>query len=150
MIVAGNSFGMNLLWVLLFSCIFSGVLIFVSGHYNLVTGETTLHAIRKHLPLGKWLAIVIIISVGVGQWNSLIGILGITSNVIFEVLAINFPSLSGSKYQIVLVIAMLIISIFYFLLIKGEYSIFEKVLSLFVTLMGLSFVFTLFFVFPLL
>ncbi|MEP1032638.1 divalent metal cation transporter [Ekhidna sp.] len=149
MIVAGNDFGMELLWVLFFSCLFSGVLIYVSGTYYLFTGETALFAIRKHLPLGRLLAIAIIITVGVGQWNSLIGILGITSNVIFEILVINFPGLSGNKYWVVLGLAFLIIGIFYTLLIKGNYSIFEKVLALFVSMMGLSFVFTLFFVFPL-
>ncbi|MDF9799293.1 manganese transport protein [Catalinimonas alkaloidigena] len=149
MIVAGNSFGMDLLWVLFFSCLFSGVLIYVSGSYYLTTGETALFAVRNHLPWGKFLAIAIIITVGIGQWNSLIGILGITSNVIFEILAINFPRLASEKYFVVLGLAILVIGIFYFLLIKGNYSMFEKVLALFVSLMGLSFVFTLLFVFPL-
>ena len=40
MIVAGNNFGMDLLWVLFLSCLFSGVLIYVSGTYYLKTGET--------------------------------------------------------------------------------------------------------------
>lgn len=149
MIVAGNSFGMDLLWVLFFSCLFSGILIYVSGSYYLLTGETALFGIKKHLPIGKYLAIAIILAVGIGQWNSLIGILGITSNVVFEILVINFPDLAGQKYAVVLSLAILIIGIFYLLLIKGDYSIFEKVLALFVSLMGLSFVFTLFFVFPL-
>lgn len=149
MIVAGNNFGMDLLWVLFFSCLFSGVLIYVSGSYYLLTGETALFAIRKHLPLGKAIAIAIIVAVGIGQWNSLIGILGITSNVIFEILVINFPDLAEQKYAVVLGLAILVISIFYALLIKGSYTMFEKVLALFVSMMGLSFIFTLFFVFPL-
>jgi len=149
MIVAGNNFGMDLLWVLFFSCLFSGVLIYVSGSYYLSTGETALFAIRKHLPMGKIIAISIIVTVGIGQWNSLIGILGITSNVIFEILLINFPGLEVQKYAVVLCLAILIIGIFYLLLIKGSYTMFEKVLALFVSMMGLSFVFTLFFVFPL-
>jgi manganese transport protein len=149
MIVAGNNFGMDLLWVLFFSCLFSGVLIYVSGSYYLATGETALFAVKNHLPSGKAIAIAIIIAVGVGQWNSLIGILGITSNVVFEILVINFPGLAESKYIVVLGLAILIIGIFYVLLIKGSYTLFEKVLALFVSLMGLSFVFTLFFVFPL-
>ena len=149
MIVAGNSFGMDLLWVLFFSCLFSGVLIYVSGHYFLVTGETILFSIKKNLPIGKWLAIAIMITVGIGQWNSLIGILGITSNVIFEILQLNFPGISEHQYFIVLGLAILIIGIFYVLLLKGNYSFFEKVLALFVSMMGLSFFFTLFFVFPL-
>ncbi len=148
MIVAGNSFGMDLLWVLFFSCLFSGVLIFVSGYYYLASGETLLFAIRKHLPLGKFIAIAIVIAVGIGQWNSLIGILGITSNVIFEILQINFPAISEHQYFVVLGLAILIIGIFYTLLLKGNYTLFEKVLAIFVSMMGLSFVFTLLFVFP--
>ena len=148
MIVAGNSFGIQLLWVLFFSCLFSGVLIYVSGSYYLYTEETALFAIKKHLPLGKLIAIAIIVTVGIGQWNSLIGILGITSNVVFEILALNFPSLLGHKYEVVLALAILIIGVFYFLLVKGNYSLFEKVLALFVSMMGLSFIFTLFFVYP--
>ena len=148
MIVAGNNFGMELLWVLFFSCLFSGVLIYVSGSYYLHTQETGLWAIRKHLPYGKLLAISIIVTVGVGQWNSLIGILGITSNVIFEILLLNFPSLDAFKYAMVIGIALVVIGIFYILLLKGRYTIFERVLALFVSLMGFSFVFTLFFVLP--
>ena len=148
MIVAGNNFGMQLLWVLFLSCLFSGVLIYVSGSYYLITGETALLSIKKHLPLGRILALAIIITVGIGQWNSLIGILGITSNVIYEILVLNFPSLAGNQYALVLSIALVIIGIFYGLLIKGNYSLFEKILALFVSMMGLSFIFTLFFVFP--
>jgi len=149
MIVAGNNFGMDLLWVLFFSCLFSGVLIYVSGSYYLLTGETILYAVRKHLPAGKWVAITIIAAVGIGQWNSLIGILGITSNVVYEILVINFPALEGQQYAIVLGLAITIIGTFYSLLIRGSYSLFEKMLALFVSMMGLSFLFTLFFVFPL-
>ena len=149
MIVAGNNFGMSLLWVLFFSCLFSGVLIYVSGSYYLLTGETALYAVKKHFPGGKAIALAIILTVGIGQWNSLIGILGITSNVIFEVLSINFPALTSQKYSVVLLIAVLVIGTFYTLLIRGNYSIFEKILAVFVSAMGLSFLFTLFFVFPL-
>lgn len=149
MIVAGNNFGMDLLWVLFFSCLFSGILIYVSGAYYLVTGESALFAVRRHLPAGKFFAIAIIITVGIGQWNSLIGILGITSNVIFEILVINYPALSNFEYAVVLGLAVLIIGVFYVLLMIGNYSMFEKVLALFVSMMGLSFIFTLFFVFPL-
>lgn len=149
MIVAGNNFGMDLLWVLFFSCLFTGVLIYVSGSYYLLTEETALYAIKKNLPFGKALAIAIIVAIGIGQWNSLIGILGITSNVIFEILVLNFPGLEGHKYGVVLGLAALIMGVFYSLLIKGSYTMFEKVLALFVSMMGLSFLFTLFFVFPL-
>lgn len=148
MIVAGSSFGMDLLWVLALSCLFSGMLIYVSGQYYLSTGETALFAVKQHLPFGGIIAVVIIITVGIGQWNSLIGILGITSNVIFEILNLNFPGITD-EYPIVLTIAIVIIGTFYLLLLKGSYTMFEKVLALFVSMMGLSFFFTLFFVMPL-
>lgn len=149
MIVAGNSFGMDLLWVLFFSCLFTGMLIYVSGTYYLCTGETALYAVRNHLPFGRMVALAIIVSVGIGQWNSLVGILGIASNVVFEVLVINFPSLAGSEYYVVLGLAVMIIGLFYFLLIKGSFTLFESLLALLVSFMGLSFLFTLFFVYPL-
>ncbi len=149
MIVAGSSFGMQLLWVLFLSCLFSGALIFVSGQYYLVTGETALLSFKKHLPIGKWIAIFIIIGVGFGQWNSLIGILGITSNIIFEILHIYFPGAADHQYAIVLIIAVILIGVMYSLLLQGTYSLFEKVLVVLVSCMGLSFFITLFFVFPL-
>lgn len=148
MIVAGNDFGMDLLWVLFFSCLFSGVLIYVSGSYYLHSKETALYSIQKHMPLGRVIAIAIIIMVGLGQWNSLIGILGITSNVIFEVLSLNFPGLTPHKYWVVISIAIVVIGIFYSLLLKGSYNLFEKILAFFVSMMGLSFLFSLFFVLP--
>ncbi len=149
MIVAGSSFGMQLLWVLFLSCLFSGALIFVAGQYYLVTGETALLAFRRHLPGGKWIAIFILLGVGFGQWNSLIGILGITSNIVFEIVKINLPGVGNYQYLGVLLIAIVIIGVMYRLLLNGTYSLFEKVLVVLVTFMGLSFFFTLFFVFPL-
>ena len=149
MIVAGSKYGMQLLWVLLLSCFFSGILMHVYGKYALITGDTALYSFKKNLKGGKYLAIFIILGITFGQWNSLMGILGITSNIIFELLALNSPELAPYKYEIVLGVAILIISIFYFIMLKGNYTFFEKVLILFVTIMGLSFVFSLFFVHPL-
>lgn len=149
MIVAGSTYGMQLLWVLLLSCLFSGVLMFAYGNYALISGETALYGFKKHLKGGKLLAILIIIGITFGQWNSLMGILGISSNIIFELLAINFPDLAVYQYEIVLAIAILIISVFYGLMQVGKYSFFEKILVIFVTFMGSSFLFSLFFVYPL-
>jgi Mn2+/Fe2+ NRAMP family transporter len=149
MIVAGSKFNMQLLWVLLLSCFFSGILMFVYGNYGLITGETALYGFKKHLKYGKALAVLIIIGVTFGQWNSLMGILGISSNIIYEILAINFGGLSDFKYETVLITAIIIIVIFYLLMLVGKYTFFEKILVIFVTMMGFSFVLSLFFVQPL-
>lgn len=148
MIVAGSSFGMQLLWVLFLSCIFSGVLIYTYGKYTLVTGETALFGFKNHLKAGKLIAILIVIGISFGQWNSLTGILGISANMIYEILALYYPSISNSEYQMVLGIAIVIIITFYGLLMVGKYSFFEKILVIFVTIMGLSFIASLLFVFP--
>ena len=149
MIVAGSTHGMQLLWVLLVSCIFSGVLMFAYGNYALISGETALYSLKKHILGGKILAILIIIGISFGQWNSLMGILGISSNIIYEILAQYFPQLADKKYGTVLTIAIIIVSVFYALMLVGKYSFFEKILIIFVTFMGLSFFISLFFVYPL-
>ena len=149
MIVAGSTFGMQLLWVLLLSCLFSGALIYAYGNFALVTGETALHAFRKYLPFGRLIGIAIIVGVTFGQWNSLIGILGISSNIVFELLALYFPALAPHKYGVVIAIAAVVISVMYSIMLIGRYSLFEKVLVFFVTIMGISFIVSLVFVHPL-
>ncbi|MBT8191225.1 MAG: Nramp family divalent metal transporter [Bacteroidia bacterium] len=149
MIVAGSTHGMQLLWVLLLSCIFSGLLMYSYGKYALVSGETALYGFRKHIKWGKTIAILIAIGISFGQWNSLIGIMGISSNLIYELLAIYFPGIRGFEHEAVIIIAILVIGIMYGLLLVGKYSFFEKVLIIFVTIMGSSFLFSLFFVHPL-
>jgi len=149
MIVAGSEFGMQLLWVLLLSCFFSGILIYTYGKYALVSGKTALFSFRNYVKYGKYLALFIFIAVSFGQWGSLMGILAISSNIIFEILDLNFPGLSESKYAIVLIIATIIMTIFYGIMLIGKYSFFEKLLVIFVSIMGFSFIFSLFFVHPL-
>jgi Mn2+/Fe2+ NRAMP family transporter len=149
MIVAGSTYGMQLLWVLLLSCIFSGLLMYAYGNFALVTGETALYAFKKHLKWGKLIAILIIVGISFGQWNSLMGILGISANIIFEIFLIYFPGLAGHQYEAVLIIALVVIAIMYGFLMVGKYVFFEKVLVIFVTIMGLSFIISLFMVYPL-
>lgn len=149
MIVAGSTFGMQLLWVLLLSCLFSGALVYAYGNYYLATGETALYAFKKHIKFGKWIAIAVIIGVVFGQWNSLIGIMGISSNIIYELLALYFPGLAPHKYGTVIAIAAIVLAVMYGILLIGKYSLFEKILVFFVTCMGLSFLLSLFFVHPL-
>lgn len=149
MIVAGSTYGMQLLWVLLLSCFFSGVLMYAYGNYALITGETGLFAFKKHLKYGKLIAILIIIGISFGQWNSLMGILGISSNIIFEIINIYFPAVGNHQYEVVLVIAIVVIAIMYGLLMVGRYTFFEKILVVFVTIMAFSFFISVLMVYPL-
>ena len=149
MTVAGSTYGMELLWVLVLSCLFSGVLIYAYGQYALVTGETGLFAFRKHLKYGKLMALLVLVGISFGQWNSLMGILGISASIVQEILAIYIPVIKTIGINVVFIIAAVIIVTMYLLLLKGKYTFFEKILVIFVTIMGFSFLFSLFLVHPL-
>lgn len=148
MVVAGSQYGMQLLWVLFLSCLFSWLLMEAYGRYSLVTGETALYSFKKHLKFGNAIALLIIAGITFGQWNSLIGILGISANAIFETLSLFIPAIANYEYQSVLAIALLVIGGKYYLLWQGKYSMFEKILLVFVSFMGLSFLLSLFIVLP--
>ena len=122
---------------------------YVYGNYALLRGETALYAFKKHIKWGKVIAILIILGISFGQWNSLMGILGISSNIIYEILYIYFPGLEGHRYETVLVIAVVVIATMYGLMLVGKYSFFEKILVIFVAIMGFSFLISLFMVYPL-
>ncbi len=145
---AGSQFGMQLLWVLLLSCVFSWVLMEAYGRYAIVTGLTSIYSFKTKLKAGKTIAILIVAGIIIAQWNALSGILGLSANAIYETTHLFFPDLPGNSYWTVLGIAIVLILIMYALLWVGQYSFFEKVLIIFVTLMGLSFIFSMFLVFP--
>ncbi|WP_293299831.1 Nramp family divalent metal transporter [Allomuricauda sp.] len=148
MIKAGSMYGMQLLWVLCLSAFFSWILMDAYGRFAVVTGKTAINAFKNYLKWGKPLAILTIAGVVMGQWSSLSGILGLTSNALYEFMRMFFPSLNEENYWAVLGISILIIIIMYIFLLVGKYSFFEKILVIFVTLMGLSFILSMFMVLP--
>ncbi|MEQ9101190.1 MAG: Nramp family divalent metal transporter [Imperialibacter sp.] len=145
---AGSQYGSQLLWVLSLSCIFSWALMEAYGRYAVVTGRTAVNSFKTELRFGKVLAVVLIIGIVIGQWNSLSGIVGLSANALYEIARLFLPGLPGESYWAVLSIAVVILAILYFLLIVGKYSFFEKILILFVTIMGVSFLISMFIVLP--
>ena len=145
---AGSQYGLQLVWVLALSCFFSGLLMEAYGRMAVVTGETSLYAIKRHLPFGKTLALLIFVGVTTAQYTCLGGILTLSSGAIFETLGMFFPSLPKESYGATLGIAVVLISAVYGLLMIGRYSFFEKVLAFFVMLMGVTFVISMFVVWP--
>jgi len=141
---AGSRYGMGLFWTLLFSCIFTYVMIISFGRFTLVTGETSLRAFRKHLPFGNAIAIYLIIGMSIGALAGLAGIIGIVSELISEWTKVLF----GGEGVSMLVVALVILSICYYLLWVGKYSGFEKLLSSLVLIMGGCFVLSMFMVIP--
>lgn len=145
---AGSQYGAQLLWVLGLSCIFSWTLMEAYGRYAVVTGRTAVNSFKTELKFGKVLAIALIIGIVIGQWNSLSGIVGLSANALYEISRLFLPDLPLENYWAVLMIAVVILAILYFLLIIGKYSFFEKVLIFFVTIMGISFLISMFIVLP--
>ena len=149
---AGADYGTQLLWILAIACIFSYVLLETFGRYAIVTNDTTINGFKNKLGVGekvrKIIAVLTIVGVVLAQWSSLSGILGLSASAVWETVVIFFPDLNPDNYWAVLFIAISIITIMYGLLLVGKYSFFEKVLIFFVTLMGLSFVLSMFVVLP--
>ncbi len=147
---AGSMYGMQLLWVLFLSAFFSWVLMEAYGRYALVTGDTAMHAFRMNFRFGSSIALITIIGISIGQMGSLTGILGISANAIYEVIHLFFgsPGRNENEYWYVLGLAVIIIAAMYWLLSIGRYSFFEKVLVVFVTIMGISFFISMFITFP--
>lgn len=145
---AGSDFGMQLLWVLVLSVLFAWVLMEAYGRYAVVTGETAIHSFKNKLKNGKLLAIIIVFGIVIGQWNSLTGILGLSANAIYELIHIFFPQTSAENYWVVLGIAIFLIVVLYGFLLVGNYSFFERILIVFVSLMGISFLVSMFIVIP--
>jgi len=145
---AGSEYGMKLIWVLLLSVFFSWILMEAYGRYAVVTGETSIFAFKKRLKFGKWWAFLTIMGVVIAQWSALSGILGLTSNGIYEVVRLFIPGLNETNYWFILGIAIFLIVILYGILLIGKYSLFEKVLIILVTLMGFSFLISMFIVLP--
>jgi Mn2+/Fe2+ NRAMP family transporter len=145
---AGSQFGMQLLWVLVLSCVFSWVLMEAYGRYAVITGQTSIYSFKTKLKGGKLISILVVGGIILAQWNSLSGILGLSANAIYEMVVLFFPGVSGDSYWAVLGIAIGLIVLMYALLLVGQYSFFEKVLIVFVTVMGISFIISMFVVLP--
>lgn len=149
MVKSGSMFGTQLLWVLAISAFFTWVMTEAYGRFGIVTGDTAIHGVKTRLRGGKIWAVILITGLVVSQWISLSSILNITSNAVAEVVRLSIPGIpDGASYWIVLGMAVLIAGGVWSILNRGNYSSFEKLLSILVTLMGLSFILSMFIQLP--
>jgi len=145
---AGSQYGMQLLWVLALSCLFSWVLMEAYGRYAIVTGDTAIHSFKTKLKFGRTIALLTMLGVITGQWFCLSGLVGLSANALYEGMRLFMPGLNPENYWAVLGIAVIILVVMYGLLLVGRYSFIEKVLVLFVSILGLSFILSMFIVLP--
>jgi len=149
MTTAGARYGMSLLWVLACSCFFSWVLMEAYGRYAIVTGNTAINSFKTQFGvIGKYYAILTAVMVVLGQWMCLSGLVGLSANAVYEFTCLFIPSMGGNNYIFVLLLSVVILAIMYGIIWRGNYSLFEKILVVFVTILGLSFIVSVFIVIP--
>jgi Mn2+/Fe2+ NRAMP family transporter len=141
---SGAEYGMSLFWALVLSCVFTFVLMVAYGKVTLVTGKTALLNIKTEFKYGWVLAVYILIALIIGELLALIGVMGIVADLVQEGIKILTGGIVIYKFWIILGISVLM----YLLLWYGRYKQFEKVLTFFVILMGVSFIVVFFMLKP--
>jgi len=118
------------------------------GRFAVVTGETALHGFKTRFRYGNLIAVLIFIGVVTAQWCCFSGLLGLTSHGLYEAFRLFMPGLSAQNYWGILGIAIFLLLAMYAILFVGRYSLFEKILVVFVTIMAVSFLISMFIVIP--
>lgn len=131
----GAEHGMGLFWALILSCVFTYILMVAYGKVTLVTGKTALFNIKSEFKYGWVLSLYIIIALIIGELLALIGVMGIVADLVQEGIRLAFDGKIISTFWIILFFVVLL----FFLLWYGRYQTFEKILTVLVVLMGLSF-----------
>jgi len=140
---AGAKYGMSLFWALVLSSVFTYVLMVAYGQVTLVSGKTALNIFKTNLKIGRVLAIYIIIALIIGELLAVMGVMGIVTDLVKEGLRL-FGGWEANSFLITLVLVIGLYSLLWF----GRYNNFEKLLTVFVILMGLCFIVVFFMVKP--
>jgi len=140
----GAEHGMDLFWALVLSCFFTFIQMVAYGKMTIVTGKTALNNFRSQFRYGWLLALYILIALVVGELLALIGVMGIVAELTREGIKMATGGFVVNTFWIILFYALML----YLLLWYGRYHTFEKVLTSFVILMGLSFLFVFILVKP--
>ena len=131
----GAEFGMGLFWAVVLSCIFTYVLMIAYGKVTLVTGRTALFNFKQEFKWGWILSLYIILVLIIGELLALMGVMGIVADLVQEGVRLAYNGTIIHRAWIIL----FFVAILTFFLWFGRYKAFEKVLTVLVILMGLSF-----------
>jgi len=140
----GAEHGMSLFWALVLSCIFTYILMVAYGKTTIVTGRTALNNIKTEFKRGWIIAIYILIALIIGELLALIGVMGIVAELTQEAIRLLTGGILVNTFWIILFYAVLLIILLWY----GNYQAFEKVLTFFVILMGVSFIVVFFMMKP--
>ena len=139
----GAAYGMSLVWPLLLSCIFTFILIVAFGRYTAITGNTALSSFRQHY--GVVIASFVLISVIFSEWVAFMGVMSVVAEVFKEWSRPLTPTGEGIN---MIISSVMFGGLIYILFWNGTYRFFEKILMIFVAIMGLTFILTMFMVIP--
>lgn len=140
---AGASHGMMLTWAVLISCLFTYFLIVAFGRFTVVTGKTALSSYKEYF--GKGVSVFVLLIIVFTEMVSSIGVMAIVTDVVKEW---SRPLTSSGEGFNTIILALIFGGIMVYTLLNGRYNMIEKILTVFVTLMGLSFILTSFMVIP--
>jgi manganese transport protein len=138
---AGATFGMELLWTIVASCLATYFMISLYGKYTLVTGETALQAFRKHVHPAFGLFFIIALTAGVS--GSVMGVMGIVAEVCFEW---SKSAVDGGIHPAYF--AGFFIAMVYYIFWNGKTQFFERALAVIVAIMSFSFLLNFFIMMP--
>jgi len=138
---AGATYGMSLLWTIIASCLTTYFMINLYSRYTLVTGETALHAFRKHIHPA--VGIFFIAALTAGVMGSVMGVMGIVADICF-VWSKGF--VQGGIAPVYF--AAFFISLVYFIFWNGKTQFFERALAVIVAIMSACFLANFFILMP--
>ncbi|TXF90378.1 divalent metal cation transporter [Neolewinella aurantiaca] len=138
---AGATYGMSLLWTIVASCLTTYFMINLYSRYTLVTGETALHAFRKHIHPA--VGIFFIVALTAGVMGSVMGVMGIVADISFE-WSKSFVEGGIAPVYFALAFISLVIVIFW----NGKTQFFERALAVIVAIMSACFVANFFILMP--
>lgn len=140
---AAADYGMSLTWALVLSCVFAYFMLVAFSRYTMHTGESSMYAFRRHF--GAPVTIFIIVALLSAEVTSAMGLMGVSAEVVREW---SRPLTADGEGLNQVAVAIFFAIVLGFLCWKGEQGFFEKILALFVALMGVAFIATMFMVVP--
>jgi len=129
---AGADYGMTLLWAVFLSCLITFFLLDLFGKFTIITKETALASIRKHIhPI---VALFFIIALTANICGSVIGVMGIVADVCYEW---SKNMIDGGIHPIYF--AGVFVSLVYLIFLQGNTKLFEQILAVIVAIMAICF-----------
>ena len=143
MAASGAAYGMTMMWPLLLSCIFTFFLIMIFGRYTAITGDTILTSFRKYF--GAAVTLFVLASLLISEWVSCMGVMSVVTQVVEEW---SRPITKSGEGFSTLITSIIFGALIYYLFWNGRHKFFERILAVFVGIMGICFILSMFMVIP--